>query len=205
MTAAVDNELAPRQQDALDRHLTTCATCREELAATRTMLDVVARLPAEMALPSRLEEAMLRRMRDAARAERSERQRTPWWRLSLPALTVAAMAVLALVVGLRQFDVVSTRSVDSPGRQAAKSGRPAGPPHQVASQAGPTHVARREPRRGSEPPKDPPAELASAPDLFMDLPILRHMEKLEHFEAIRTTTLDEGPDPSDGQQERSSG
>src|SRR5215467_6015199 len=121
MTAAVDNELAPRQQDALDRHLTTCATCRQELAATRTMLDVVARLPAEMALPPRLEEATLRRMRDAARAERSERRPSPWWRtLSLPALTVAAAAVLALAVGLRQFDVVSPRSVDTPGRLAAK-------------------------------------------------------------------------------------
>jgi len=206
MTSAVDSELEPRQQQALDRHLTACAACRQELAATRTMLDVVARLPAEMPLPPRLEEATLRRMRDAARAERSERQPTPWWRsLSLPALTLAAAAVLALAVGLRQYDVMSTRSVDVPGRVAAKPSRQAGPQHQVASEAARTRVARQEPRRGSEPPKYPPAELASAPDLFMDLPILRHMEKLEHFEAIRTTTLDEAPDPSDGQQERSSG
>ena len=206
MTSSVDNELEPRQQQRLDRHLTACAACRQELAATRTMLEVVARLPAEMALPPRLEEATLHRMRDAARAERSERQPTPWWRsLSLPALAVAAAAVLALAVGLRQFDVVATRSVDVPDRVAAKSSHQAGPQHQVAAEAPHPRLARQEPRRGSEPPKDPPAELASAPDLFMDLPILRHMEKLEHFEAIRTTTLDEGPDPADGQQERSSG
>ena len=206
MTPTVDNELEPRQQHALDQHLTACAACRQELAATRTLLEVVARLPGEMSLPPRLEEVTLHRMRDAARAERSERRPAPWWRsLSLPALTVAAVAVLALAVGLRQFDVVSTRSVDIPGRLAAKSGHQAASQHQVASEAARTRVARQEPRRASEPPKYPPAELASAPDLFMDLPILRHMEKLEHFDAIRTTTVDEAPDPSAGQQERSSG
>jgi len=32
----------------------------------------------------------------------------------------------------------------------------------------------------------------------MDLPLLRNMEKLEHFEAIRTTTLDDGVEQSNG-------
>ena len=40
---------------------------------------------------------------------------------------------------------------------------------------------------------DLPAVLARTPDLFMDLPILRHLEKLEHYESIQTTTLDEAP------------
>jgi len=77
MTPTVDNELEPRQQHALDQHLTACAACRQELAATRTLLEVVARLPAEMSLPPRLEEVTLHRMRDAARAERSERRPAP--------------------------------------------------------------------------------------------------------------------------------
>ena len=42
-------------------------------------------------------------------------------------------------------------------------------------------------------PSEPPPALAAAPDLFVELPILRHMEKLAHYEAIQTTTLDEGP------------
>ena len=47
-------------------------------------------------------------------------------------------------------------------------------------------------------PAEPPPELAAAPELFMELPILRNLEKLEHFEAIRTTTLDDGGAQSNG-------
>jgi hypothetical protein len=58
-------------------------------------------------------------------------------------------------------------------------------------------AACERPARSVPPPSEPPAELAAAPDLFVDLPILRNMEKLEHFEAISTTTLDDG-DQSNG-------
>ena len=39
------------------------------------------------------------------------------------------------------------------------------------------------------PPAEPPPELAAAPELFMNLPIIRNMEKLEHFEAITMVEL----------------
>ena len=39
-------------------------------------------------------------------------------------------------------------------------------------------------------PSQPPPELAARPDLFVNLPVLRNMEKLQHYEAIQTTTLD---------------
>ena len=42
-------------------------------------------------------------------------------------------------------------------------------------------------------PSEPPPDLAARPDLFVDLPMLRNLERLEHFEAIQTTTL-EGQD-----------
>ena len=116
----------------------------------------------------------------------------PWWRsASLPALALAAAAVLALAVGLRQFDVMSPGPANLAPGSAAKRGGQAPPQHRVPSEATPARVARQARPTVGEPPREPPAELASAPDLFMDLPILRHMEKLEHFDAIRTTTLDE--------------
>jgi hypothetical protein len=39
-------------------------------------------------------------------------------------------------------------------------------------------------------PSDPPPELTARPDLFVDLPILRNLERLEHFESIQTTTVE---------------
>jgi hypothetical protein len=205
MTSAVDEELGPRRRRALDRHLTACDACRREIAATGTVLDAVAQLPAAVQVSSRLEEATLRRLRIAASEERTTHERVPWWRnASLPALALAAAAVLALAVGLRQFDVMSTAPANLATGSAAKRGGQA-PQHRVPSEAAPARVARQARPTVGEPPGEPPAELASAPDLFMDLPILRHMEKLEHFDAIRTTTLDEEPGPSDGQQERSNG
>ena len=42
-------------------------------------------------------------------------------------------------------------------------------------------------------PSEPPPDLAARPDLFVDLPMLRNLDRLEHFEAIQTTTL-EGQD-----------
>jgi hypothetical protein len=44
-------------------------------------------------------------------------------------------------------------------------------------------VARRAKSRA---PVDPPAELASRPDLFMDLPMLRELDKMQHFDTIAT-------------------
>jgi hypothetical protein len=52
-------------------------------------------------------------------------------------------------------------------------------------------------------PEEPPAELASRPDLFVDLPILDNLEKMEHFDAIATMedadpTGSDTPEPSNG-------
>jgi anti-sigma factor RsiW len=54
-------------------------------------------------------------------------------------------------------------------------------------------------------PSDPPPELAARPELFVDLPILRHMEKLEHLEAIRATAVDDNSTPGTEEGERSNG
>jgi hypothetical protein len=45
----------------------------------------------------------------------------------------------------------------------------------------------------------PPPELAATLDLFLEMPILEHMEKLQNFERIRTVDLDRGEPAVDGQ------
>jgi hypothetical protein len=80
-----------------------------------------------------------------------------------------------------------------PEVHVARRAEPARPPEEPAA------AAAQEP-----PPSEPPPALAAQPDLFVELPILRNMEKLDHFEAIRTTTLQEAPAPP-GEQGQSNG
>lgn len=193
MVAAVDRELAAREQEALDRHLATCAPCQREMAATGSLLTALESLPLDAPVSVSLEQAMLRRVRQEG-DEGAVRRR--WWASPMaPVLALAATVVLALSVALLR------NAGETPARVAAKAAartgeRVARVPAAPAVPAPATAVARAgHPQQSarSELPLDPPPALAAAPELFMDLPILRHLEKLEHFEAIRTTTLDQPP------------
>jgi anti-sigma factor RsiW len=193
MIAAVDAELGERRRRALDRHVAECADCRRELAATEGVLRAVAALPSEAAVSTALEQATLRRVRLAA-AEEQERPARPWWRWSIPTFAIATAAVVVLAVGvLRRTEmpaeapVVAVAPVRPDNVQVARAAKPKPAPAPGA----PVAEARHEPV-----PNEPPAELAARPDLFVEMPILRNMEKLDHFEAIRTTTIEDAPAPS---------
>jgi RNA polymerase sigma-70 factor (ECF subfamily) len=180
MTAAVDGELTPRRRRAFDRHLDRCPTCRAELGATEKVLAAIAGLPLETGVPADLEARVVRRMRVATEDGRA----VSWWpRLAVPTLAAAGAAVLALALGI--------------GRDAAGPGPGSTRPRPAAEQIARTPVVR-------SAPTAPPPALAAAPDLFVDLPILRNLEKLSHFEAIATTVLDDDAVPS-ADEERSSG
>jgi anti-sigma factor RsiW len=196
MAAAVDGELSPRRRRALDGHLASCAACHGELAATERMLTALEALPMEAPVSASLEQATLRRVRLAA-ADEAERVPASRWRawLPLPVFALATAAVLALAVGIVQ----RTGEVSLP---AAPASRRAPKPTAEAAAARPKFAP---PVATAPPPSEPPARLAEAPDLFMDLPILRNMDKLRHFEAIRTTTLDDEPATPDGQEPPSNG
>ena len=193
MTAAVDGELSPRRRRALDGHLAACAACRRELAVTERMLTALEGLPMEAAVSARLEQATLRRVRLAAadEAERAPASRWTRW-LPLPAFALATAAVLVLAIGIVR------RTGEVPGAPAV---RPA--PKVDARDAA---QAQRPPRRIAKAlPAEPPAKLAEAPDLFVDMPIIRNLDKMTHFEAIQTTTLDDEPATPDGQEPPSNG
>lgn len=200
MTAAADGELAPRRRRALDGHVAGCPTCREEQKATERVLTALGTLSTEAAVSGRLEQATLRAVRLARAAEEEGAAARRWWEsLRLPAVALAGAAVVVLAFGVLRSverrgggrDAGAPRLAQGPVREAA----PAAP-------APPTRVARR-PEAVTPPPRDPPAELADAPELFVDLPIFRNMDKLRNYEAIQTTTLEDVPAPGLG--ERSSG
>lgn len=195
MTAAVDGELSAGRRAALDRHLVRCTTCRAEYAATGRMLRALDLLPTASVVPDAVERATLRRVHALA-AEEAERAGTGWWRgwFALPAVAIATAAVITFAVGItRRTDevpAVPSRVASTPPRErVAKATPPAFP-----------DAARRAP---SEPASPPPAALAQAPDLFVDLPMLRNLDKLRHFEAIQTTTLDD--DTPSGEESPSNG
>jgi anti-sigma factor RsiW len=179
MAAALDDELSLRRRRALDRHLARCMACRDEMAVSGRLAEALARLPMTAEVPAAVEQATLRRVRMLAT---DEGERAPWLRVFVPALATAGIAVLA---------VLGTLSLPS-GRPEAQSGAPrttaARRPEKPVAVAEVGRTAR--PARHGRPPGPPPA-LAAAPELFVDLPLLHNMEKLEHFDAIRMTTLDD--------------
>ena len=178
LVAAVDGELTARQRRALDRHVTGCEVCADERRTTDVLLGALACLPAEAAVPVALEQATFRRVRSAAALEAERGVARSWMRwLPIPAFAVATAAVAVLAVALvRQTSQQAAPSLGAPSEQP------------TARVARATKTVTQ-----PEPPEEPPADLAAAPDLFMDLPILRNLEKLSHFDAIRTTTLDDAP------------
>jgi anti-sigma factor RsiW len=198
MTAALDGELDARRRRALDAHVAGCPPCRRELAATERTLAALEALTMEAAVGDALMHSTLRRARLAA-AEEAEGAARAWWRawLPLPAVAVATAVVALLTFGVFRY----TGEVPGPtGMERAPTGvaRSSSPP-------APARTARASRPGAVEPPTEPPPDLAAAPGKFIDLPILRNLDKLEHFEAIQTTTLDDEPATPDGEPEPSNG
>ena len=57
-----------------------------------------------------------------------------------------------------------------------------------APSAAPASPQRR--RVVRDVPSEPPPELAARPDLFINLPLLRSLDKVQHYEAIQTIAVD---------------
>jgi hypothetical protein len=185
LIAARDGELGVRRRRALDRHLARCGACRAEQVAVDGMLTMLDRLPMDADVPSRLEHDVMRRVRALA-ADPDARGTTVsrWLRALTPPLAAGAV-IVGTILGVRGT-IDRTPTV----RLAA--------PVAVAPRAERTAVARNDATPGggrtkTRIPDEPPAELASRPDLFVDLPMLRDMDKLQHFDTI--ATMDD--DPSD--------
>lgn len=184
IVAAVDGEITPERRRDLDEHVAVCSECRAELRATESLFGALESLPQEAAVPALVESATIRRMRLAA-AEERERKERRWGWIPTPVLAAAGVAALALAINLRQGDEPSLPAVpDVPAAgPLARVPEPAAPPAAAKREAAPVAVAN------IAPPAEPPADLAAAPELFMNLPIIRNMEKLEHFEAISMVEL----------------
>jgi len=186
MVAARDGEIPVRRQRALDRHLDRCGACRAERVAFEGVLGALDRLTLEAEVPARLEQEVLRRVRLMADDEPAGSPAGSWLRMLAPAVATTGVVAIALV-GVRSADLTPAPTTKTVAIAPARS----------AAQAAPV-LARRTKTRV---PADPPPALASRPDLFMNLPMLREFDKIQHFDAIAGMDDDDGPDgssPSNG-------
>jgi hypothetical protein len=195
ITRDLAGELAPGRVERLGRHVERCEGCRHERVAYAALDRALGVLPMTAAMPARLEQDTLRRVRLAASEDepRDTRRVGRWLIATAPAVAAAAALVLTLRADAPPEDVRRGRA---PTAKADDTTAPASPPLAQLAQRGARPVPPPAPRRRRiEPvvPSDPPPELAARPDLFVNLPLLRNLEKLQHFDAIQTTTVD-GPE-----------
>src|SRR5262249_13338133 len=116
----------------------------------------------------------------------------------VPALAAAAVVLIAVMATFRA-PAPARREGDQMAAQAPRHAAEAGPRQAKTVPPAPRAVARVEhdatvPVTASMP-RDVPWELAAAPELFMDLPLLRNMEKLQHYDAILNATGDPRGEP----------
>ena len=201
MVEALENTLAPRRHRALDDHMAACPSCRQESETTERLFGALDALPMEAEVPARLEQATLRAVRIAA-AEEAERraERAPgfrWFRVMVPAFAAAATVAVALVA--------TQRSVPAPTSSTATTSKPAAPqvakaaPSKPRSEPRVVAAAKPAPRERTQvaaAPVDLSAELSERPDLLFALPMLHNLDKVEHFEKIQTTVIDDDTGPS---------
>jgi anti-sigma factor RsiW len=186
ITTDLAGELPAGRVRRLSRHVERCEGCRRERTAYTALDRLLGELPLEASPSPRLEQDTLRRVRLAAAGDDAA-EGGPWAWLKVGAPALAGAAVLLLAV----------RAVSPPAAPDAPTGHAtpraaSGTGHVTPAPVGGQTASRR--RTAGTVPSEPPAELAARPDLFVNLPVLRNMEKLQHYEAIQTTTLDEQHD-----------
>jgi len=176
---------------ALAAHVASCEACRRTQGETDRLLAALATLPDEAAVHAGIEARTMRRVHDVLD---TERRRRPWQLLArwLPAPALAAVAA-AVIVSWWPATPESPSLV--PGRPMASREVPADGPGQRLARVGgsnePAGAGTRRAEAVAESAREaPPAELAGALDMFLELPILEHMEKLQNFETIYTTEVD---------------
>lgn len=180
ITRDLAGELSPGRAGRLAQHVEGCEGCRREQTAYAALDRMLGTLTLDGPLPPRLEQDTLRRVRLAAADDDGPERLGVWRWLRVGAPALAGAAVLLLAVRAVQPPVEQASSTPPAVHGASKHAAPAPAPAQRATRR---HATR-------SVPSQPPPELAARPDLFVNLPVLRNMEKLQHYEAIQTTTLD---------------
>ena len=178
----LDGELGDADRRPVAAHLSTCLGCRREAERLGTVQRWVASLP-PIEPSAGFDAEFWRRMNAAEAAAPTLRSRRRVWALAVPALAAAATVAIA------------ARSLLAPSALPTTAGAPAPRvAHAPAVKPAPA-VAANHATRPAEPaevadahealPEDLPPQLVEHPELFLRLPVVRRLDKLEVFEAVQ--------------------
>jgi anti-sigma factor RsiW len=184
LVAYLDGEQPEPNRGHIEAHVGTCLTCRRELERLRRARILLGALPA-IEPSADFHDNMWRRL-DAPLPHRRSRRRVVLW--GAPAL--AAAAALALV----WYSSVARLATDARGVHGAVASAPR-PPAGGGSTSGDSRVATHQAAPGTDTPHDVavagseleeyPPELIEHPELFLRYPVVRRLQKLQHFEEVR--------------------
>jgi hypothetical protein len=182
LVAFLDGELPDAERRPIASHVATCLGCRRELdrlTATQRLVNGLSAIEPGPGFAAQFWQRMEAEPTQARPGRRT--RRSPAW--VLPALAAAAVLTVAL-----QFLTMSP-------------GPPVGPVTRdrrvVQAPLTPPGAATIAPESATKPdtgllanvddlrPEDLPPELLEHPELFLRLPVVRRLETLEHFEAVR--------------------
>lgn len=181
LVAFLDGELADDERRPVAAHVSTCLTCRREMERLGATQRLIATLP--RVEPSATFAAdFWRRLEADADAPASNVRRLRPFRWAVPALAAAAALVLVLQQSL------TPPTTAPPATEPAE--RIAAAPAPAARKAEPAKVAA-EPKAATEAqqladveglrPEDLPPALLEHPELFLRLPVVRRLDKLEYL------------------------
>lgn len=178
LVAYLDGEHAEREAARIEAHVGTCLSCRRELEQLRHLRTRIGELhPIE---PSAgFDERFWQRLETLPSSRR--RSRLLMW--TAPAL--AAAAAVALVWYSSIARVAGPGAPSSP-RAVAKARAVASGGDAVARRdAVPERGAARDDVATADDVGQYPPDLVEHPELYLHLPVVRRLQKLEHFEEVR--------------------
>ena len=199
LVAYLDGELADAERAPVAAHLATCLVCRREIERLTTIRRWIGSMPRLEPSPE-FSSGFWSRLDAEAGASSATRSLPRAVRWGLPALAAAAGLALAFQFSARTSSPPTTAGSASKAAQVPAAGARhpapinagAEPRRQGSDEASQVAGAR------SELPEDLPPDLLEHPELFLRLPVVRRLEKLEHFEEVR----EKAPDDTVGQVER---
>ena len=187
LVAFLDDELAAADRTPVADHVATCLVCRREIDRLTTVRRLVQTLPGIEPSPTFADEFWRRMDGESAPRDPRVRPLRPM-RWALPALAAAAVVALALHSLLGG---PAPNPATAPGQAPAPAARVAAvPPPRAQHEAPPAQVAAQPASPAEAPqvadveslrPEDLPPELVEHPELFLRLPVVRRLEKLQYL------------------------
>ncbi len=191
LVAYLDDELGDADRGRVEAHLGTCLAYRRELEQFRRLRALIDGVR-PLALSADFDERMRQRLDPLATHATRRRSRAVLW--AAPALAAAAALALVWYSSIAHVDTAPT----TPARQSvAAAARPRDAKDQEVAARGDNDkeqaVASRAGEEGAPPGSvasaddvaDYPPELVEHPELFLHLPVVRRLNRLEHFEEVR--------------------